>query len=259
MRKRTVLLSLAALLAVSCVKNELEFQRLSNVSVTPCKQNVVKSGRLSGEVDVAFTDKGVRITYCNFEVSCDFTTVDVAHTFENGVLKITQQGSPNQANCICYTDVSYTLEGFSQHEVNVIFINDEQVYCYNNGNHPSDCDPNIIFDEEAYFNAPEFRGTISNMKIEGDSLKFTVAASGCSGNSWIVQLITTRSVEKTLPPQRTIQLSFENKEMCKAFIHRAFSFNIACLRREDTHQVQLNIAGHRILYEYGDDGGSQTN
>jgi hypothetical protein len=53
-------------------------------------------------------------------------------------LNITQQGFPNQADCVCYTDVSYTISGISQREVNVIFINGEQVYCYNdNGN--DDC------------------------------------------------------------------------------------------------------------------------
>ena len=64
-------------------------------------------------------------------VSCDFTIVNIAHTFENGVLNIKQHGSPNQANCICYTDVSYTIKGISQNEVKKIFINDEQVYSSN--------------------------------------------------------------------------------------------------------------------------------
>jgi hypothetical protein len=35
---------------------------------------------------------------------------------------------------MCYTDVSYTISGILQSEVNVIFINGEQVYCYNDNN-----------------------------------------------------------------------------------------------------------------------------
>jgi hypothetical protein len=130
MRKAAVLVSLGVFLTVSCVKKEQEPQVL-NVSFTPCQQTKTKSNELSDKVDIEFTNKGVRITYYDFAVACDFTTVNVTHTFENGVLNITQQGSPNQANCICYTDVSYTIEGISQNEINVILINGVQVYCYN--------------------------------------------------------------------------------------------------------------------------------
>lgn len=113
---------------VGCDKSEIS----TNVSFTPCLQSELRSSsEFSDKVDVEFTDKGVQIKYRNFEVTCDFTTVNVTHTFANGVLNITQQGSPNQANCICYTDVSYTINGISQNEVNVIFINDVQVYCHN--------------------------------------------------------------------------------------------------------------------------------
>jgi hypothetical protein len=129
MRRVVILLSLAVFLTVSCEKREIESQ-VSNVSFTPCQQKVTKS-EISDKVNVEFTNQGVQITYYGFAVTCDFTTVDVTHTFVNGVLDITQQGSPNQANCICYTDVSYTINGISQNEVNVIFINDEQVYCHN--------------------------------------------------------------------------------------------------------------------------------
>ena len=261
MKKTAILLSLVVLFTFSCVKNELETQQVPNVSFTPCKQSgLLKSSGLSDKsdkVDVKFTNTGVQITHYNFEVPCDFTTVNVTHTFVNGVLRITQQGYPNQANCVCHSDVSYTIEGISQNEVNVIFINGEQVYCHN-GNSQSDCDPNVIIDEEEFFNVPEFRGHISNMKIEGNNLKFTITASGCSGNSWVAKLITTGAIAKSLPPQRALQLSFENRELCAAVFSREFSFNIECLQVKGYDKVQLNIAGNSILYEYGDDG-NQTN
>jgi hypothetical protein len=130
MKRIAILLGLAVFLTLSCVEKEQESQ-VSNVSSTPCRQSNLKSSGFSDKVDVEFTGKGVQITYYNFEVTCDFTTVNVSHTFVNGFLNITQQGSPNQANCICYTDVSYTINGISQDEVNVIFINRVQVYCYN--------------------------------------------------------------------------------------------------------------------------------
>ena len=130
MKRVAVLLSLGIFLSVSCAEKEQESQ-VSSVSFTPCQQNELRSDDLSGKVDVKFTDKGIQITYNNFEVTCDFDTVNITHTFVNGVLNITQQGSPNQAKCICHTDVSYTITGISKNEVNVIFINGVQVYCYN--------------------------------------------------------------------------------------------------------------------------------
>jgi len=114
-----------------CDKSDILPKTDNNVSWTPCKQGMLKSSELLDKVDVEFTKQGVQITYYDFEVPCDFTTVNVTHTFVNGVLNITQQGFPNQANCICYTDVSYTINGILQNEVNVIFINGVQVYCYN--------------------------------------------------------------------------------------------------------------------------------
>lgn len=130
MKRATILLCFAVFLTVSCEKSEQESQS-SKTSFTPCRQDILKSNSLSDKVEVEFTDKGVQITYYGFEVTCDFTTVDVTHTFANGFLNIMQQSSPDKANCICYTDVSYTIDEISQSEVNVIFINGKQVYCYN--------------------------------------------------------------------------------------------------------------------------------
>jgi len=134
MKKIAILLGLAVFLTVSCVEKDVEREQescISNVSVTPCRQSELRSSNPASKVDVEFTNKGVQITYHNFEVTCDFTTVDVTHTFVNGVLRITQKGSPNQADCVCYSDVSYTINGLLKNEVNVIFINGRQVYCYN--------------------------------------------------------------------------------------------------------------------------------
>ena len=136
MKKIAILLGLAVFLTVSCVENECvekdQESCISNISSTPCLQSELRSSNPASKVDIEFTDKGVQITYYNFEVTCDFTTVNVTHTFVNGVLRITQKGSPNQADCVCYSDVSYTINGLLKNEVNVIFINDRQVYCYNN-------------------------------------------------------------------------------------------------------------------------------
>ena len=153
--KQLLFFILLAIFFVACEKREQLESQVLNVSWTPCKQSsILRSGGLSDKVDVKFTNKGVQITHYDFEVPCDFTTVNVTHTFVNGVLNITQQGSPNQADCVCHTDVSYTVDGISQDEVNVIFINGAQVYCYNDNN-------NTIIEEEDIFK------TDKNFKVVG--------------------------------------------------------------------------------------------
>ena len=140
MKKVALLFILGVFLTDSCTKKEQEVQ-VPNVSFTPCQQTKSTKSEVSGKVDVEFTKEGVKITYYNFEVTCDFSIVNVTHSFVNGFLNIMQQGSPNQANCICHTDVSYTINGISQNEVNVIFINGEQVYCHNNSGEDEDKEP----------------------------------------------------------------------------------------------------------------------
>ena len=116
MKKTIILLSLGVFLAVSCENIKPEPQ-VSKVSFTPCQQdkqqNKMKSSESSSNVKVEFTAEGVHIIYRDFEVTCDFTDVNVTHTLVNGVLRITQKGTPNQAKCVCHSDVSYTIEGVS--------------------------------------------------------------------------------------------------------------------------------------------------
>jgi hypothetical protein len=138
MKPAAILLSLVVFLPFSCVEVEKEQEsRVSNVSFTPCRQDNLRSSGFSDKADVEFTGEGIQITHYHLEVTCDFTTVDVAYTLVNGVLNITEQSSPNQAKCICHTDVSYTINGISKAEINVIFINGVQVYCYNE-NYPAE-------------------------------------------------------------------------------------------------------------------------
>ena len=168
MKRVAILLSLGVFLAVSCEKGEQQESYVSNVSFTSCQQSKLRSSsELSDKVEVEFTNKGVHITYCDFEVTCDFTTVNVTHTLINGVLNITQQGSPNHANCICHTDVSYTINGISQNEVNIIFINGVQVYCYNDKENES-----LIF---SFHRVGGWIGLNETLKINEDFTHYSIS------------------------------------------------------------------------------------
>ena len=249
MKRVAVLLGLGVFLTFSCSKSGQEFQ-CSDVSFTPCQQTKATKSGLSDKVDVEFTNEGVRISYRDFAVTCNFTTVDVTHTFVNGVLSITQQGSPNQANCICYTDVSYTINGISQNEVNVIFINGEQVYCHNEDNQ-SHCDQDVIIYSIEYQDAPNEHFVVENMRIEGNCLKIRFSASGCDGSAWDVKLIASLG-RGAGNPFWSLLLSLETNEDCRALITKEMSFNIEDLQLLGKNNVRLHIVGteHSILYEY---------
>jgi len=373
--KCVVILLVLAVVTAGCTKTipandeNGEEPQVSNVDFTPCQQTIAKSTVFSDRVEVEFATEGIQITYYNFEVTCDFTTVNVTHTFVNGFLNITQQGFPNQAKCVCYTDVSYSIRGISQNEVNVIFINGVQVYCYNDkDNTPqvqvsnvtftecintalylppaiftvdftnlgvnithylldvncafntvlvtktfenrilkiteqgypnsancicktnvsytiegisekdidkivingevawtanqkySNCDKDVIISKTEYENAPNDFVVIENLKIEGNCLKIKYSASGCSGNSWIVELIDSGNVYysiatayyPTYPPKRILRLSLDDREECEAWITQEMSFNIEDLQVQEEliNKVILDISGKTIVYEY---------
>ena len=265
--KYMVILPVLAVVTAGCEKTIIENGEepiISKVNFTPCQQSQMKSTELSSEVDVEFTNEGLQITYSNFAVTCDFSIVNVTHTFVNGLLDITQQGSPNQADCVCYTDVSYTINGISQNDVNVIFINGIQVYCHNNNNgneegYISDCDQDVIVSATEYENAPNDHVEIIDMKIEGNCLNIKFSASGCSVNSLDVNLIDSGfigysivQVYPPLPPKRTLRLSFDKKDDCLAVFTKEVSFNIEDLqvRGEWGNKVYLEISGIMILYEF---------
>ena len=246
MKIAAILLILGVFLAVSCEESEREPQ-VSDVSFTPCQQDELKSsGEVSSKVDVEFTNEEVQIKHYNFEVHCDFTTVNVTHTFVNGILNIIQQGD-GDARCICYTDVSYTISGISQNQINVIFINGVQVYCQND---QSNCDQDVIISQTEYNNAPNHPVAILDMQIKDNCLKIKFGASGCSEDNWTVKLIDSGTVAESMPCQRTLRLSLNDIGDCTAYFENEMSFNIEDLQIRGDHSVQLNIGGKSILYEY---------
>ena len=115
----------------------------------------------------------------------------------------------------------------------------------------SNCDKDVIISAYEFENAPNDPVTIIDMKIVNNCLKIKFGASGCSGNSWVVELIDAGYVIPTFapPPQRELRLSLDNKEMCCAYFEKEMSFNIENLQIGG-NSVMLNVVGNFILYEY---------
>ena len=116
---------------------------------------------------------------------------------------------------------------------------------------PNGCDFGTVISQERYRNAPSDELTINSLEIENDCLKINFSASGCSGDSWKIELIDASSIKESDPPQRDLRLSLDNDELCEAFITRELSFNISRLKVEGG-QVVLNLlnSGDQILYSY---------
>ena len=117
------------------------------------------------------------------------------------------------------------------------------------------CDKDVIISAKKYENAPnDPHMRILDLEIEGDCLKIRFNSSGCSGSTWVVELIGWGNYDKSYPPQTTLRLSLDNKEMCKALVHKEVSFNLEPLKTYFSHhgtdKIFLNISGKGILYEY---------
>jgi len=116
----------------SCEKDtfvEVDTPQVNNLTFGECIDvtRYLPPAKFSAE----FTNEGVNITHYLLNVNCAFDTVLITPNLENGVLNIIEQGDPNNANCICQTNVSYTISGVSEQDVDRIVINGEVAWTAN--------------------------------------------------------------------------------------------------------------------------------
>jgi len=109
----------------------------------------------------------------------------------------------------------------------------------------------LLIGNEIYDNYPDDQLTILDVTLEGDCLQINFATSGCSGNSWIVELVGREEILESLPPQRLIRLSLENNEICDAYIGKSVTFDITP-SRVSGNEIILNLDGwdKKIVYVY---------
>ena len=118
----------------------------------------------------------------------------------------------------------------------------------NDKERPLVCGENVIICADLFQNTPDVSEQtmfgISNVRIEGNNLKFTINSGGCGGSTWVVKLVVAESVSGIYPPARTLRILFENNEDCFAIVNRDFSFSIECLKPS-----WISIAGYSFLFE----------
>ncbi len=113
------------------------------------------------------------------------------------------------------------------------------------------CTNTVVINAEQYEQINTTNGLVINsLKIEGDCLKVSYSSSGCSAETWELQLIDSGAILESLPPQRNLVFSFKNEEMCQAYFTKEATFNISSIKEQDG-KVWLNIKNtdKRILYE----------
>lgn len=111
------------------------------------------------------------------------------------------------------------------------------------------CQSTVLISAEAYENGADDPITIISMNLDGDCLTIEYGASGCSGDSWVVQFIDSGAVAESEPPQRYLRLSLDNPEACLAYFTKTTSFDISSLKIDDG-PIILNIANNEESITY---------
>jgi len=119
-------------------------------------------------------------------------------------------------------------------------------------NNQSNCDKHVILDDSIYVNTPFIPSLeVTEMKIEGNYLKIKFSATGCNGNSWIVNLVDWKEYAKTNPGNRLVKLTIDNIGDCTTWrVYKEVCFNIEELQIEGFNKLNLNVSGNVIVYEY---------
>jgi hypothetical protein len=117
---------------------------------------------------------------------------------------------------------------------------------------PTNCDALTLIDSFTYENAATSPYTINSAVLNDDCLVINISASGCDGNSWLIELLDSGGVSDSNPPQRSTKLFLTNDEDCLTVINRVRSFDLSTLQIDDASEIMINIDGlsEPILYSY---------
>lgn len=116
------------------------------------------------------------------------------------------------------------------------------------------CGSITVVDDIRYGESSDFF-FLNSAAISGDCLHVNYSASGCSGNSWEIELVASTDVMESLPVQRNIKLILENQEACQAIFQRDIYFDLTPLQISDYGDMYLNLDGldDQLYYKYSTD------
>ncbi|WP_442264871.1 DUF6970 domain-containing protein [Tenacibaculum sp. ZS6-P6] len=110
----------------------------------------------------------------------------------------------------------------------------------------------LIIDEGRYNATNTDSYSITLVSIQNNILTLEVTSSGCSGDSWVMNLIDSDEISESFPPQRNLKLELINNEACTSVVTKEVKFNISQLQVTRINQVILNLNGWNspINYNY---------
>lgn len=114
------------------------------------------------------------------------------------------------------------------------------------------CDRNAILDSELFVSAPSQMLTINRAEIEGDCLEISFSASGCNGDTFVLNLIGAPSDAAVFPPLVHIRLTLESSELCEAIVNHEVSFDLSVFQQSNTNSLSLSLEnnGQSLIYRY---------
>lgn len=114
------------------------------------------------------------------------------------------------------------------------------------------CNRTAILDPERFVSAPSQTVTINRAEIEGDCLEISFSASGCNGDTFVLNLIGAPSDAAVFPPLVQIRLDLESSELCEALITRELSFDLSVFQQPNTNSLSLRLENNQqnLLYRY---------
>ena len=113
-----------------------------------------------------------------------------------------------------------------------------------------ECGQEAVMNHDFFYNGPSSSVFINNASLDGDCLEIEFSASGCSGDSWEVELVGHEGpVSAIYPTQYPIRLSLDNRESCDGWFTKRLSFDVSAYQHWGD-QVVLKLAGfdQDILY-----------
>jgi len=112
------------------------------------------------------------------------------------------------------------------------------------------CDESTSINEALYNDGPKDFIDIKDASITGDCLTISYSASGCSGDSWEVNLYDSGKVAESEPEQRYLRLSMMNPEACLAVFEKERTFDISNLQIENNGTLILHLEDYEESLRY---------
>jgi hypothetical protein len=116
----------------------------------------------------------------------------------------------------------------------------------------SSCQKNAVVNGSLYNTTVTTNYGITSAVITGDCLEIKFASSGCSGDTWVVELVDANVVLDSNPVQRKLRMKLTNIEVCAAVPSKTVTFDLTPLRVAGEHSVWLSLEGFNgsLIYNY---------